>query len=313
MSGTLNPRQAYGEELLALGKENPDIVVLEADLGKSTMSNIFGQAFPERYFEMGIAEQNMLSTAAGLAAGGKIAFCHTFSVFISGRAYDQVRQAIAIGRLNVKLCGSSAGLSDFGDGSTHQSVEDIALMSAIPGMTVLAPCDAYETRLAVRAAAEIPGPVFIRVVRNDLPALVPKGAGFSMGPRLLKEGKDILILAHGAMTAQAMEAARQLEGQNISAAVANIAALKPFPYELVAEMAGKYKAVLTAEDHSYIGGLTAATAFALRKSKVPLDYVAIEDRFGQSARALDDLMEHYGLTAGDIVCKAKALLEYAAK
>ena len=309
MSETLNPRQAYGEELLALGKDNPNVVVLEADLGKSTISYLFGQAFPERYFEMGIAEQNMLSTGAGLAAASKIAFCSTFSVFISGRAYDQVRQAIAIGRLNVKLCGSSAGLSDFGDGSTHQSVEDIALMCAIPGMTVLTPCDAYETRLAVRAAAEIEGPVFIRVVRNDLPAILPKGAAFSHEPRLLKEGKDILLLAHGSMTSRAIEAAKLLEAQNISAAVVNIGTIKPFPYEQIAQMASKFKAVITAEDHSYIGGLTAATALALCKSTVPLDYVAIEDSFGQSARTLADLMNHYGLTAENIAHKAKALLE----
>jgi len=305
---TLNPRQAYGEELLALGEKNPNVVVLEADLGKSTMSILFGQQFPDRYFEMGIAEQNMLSTAAGLAASGKIAFCNTFSVFISGRAYDQTRQAIAIGGLNVKLCGSSAGLSDFGDGSTHQSVEDIALMTAIPGMTVLTPCDAYETKLAVRAAAEIPGPVFIRVVRNDLPALLPGDAVFCTKPRVLREGSDVLLLAHGAMTVKAVEAAKMLEVSNISAAVVNIGTMKPFPYKAVAEMASKFKAIITAEDHSCIGGLAAATAFALRQSATPMDYVAIEDSFGQSAKSLSDLMEHYKLTAENIAEKASDLL-----
>jgi transketolase len=309
MSETLNPRQAYGEALLALGRENPAIVALEADLGKSTMSNLFGQEFPDRYFEMGIAEQNMLSTAAGLAAGGKIAFCSTFSVFISGRAYDQARQTIAIGRLNVKLCGSSAGLSDFGDGSTHQSVEDAALMCAIPGMTVFTPCDAYETKLAVRAAAETEGPVFIRVVRNDLPALLPKDAAFSTEPRFLREGTDILILSHGSMTSRAIDAAKSLETLGISAAVANVGVLKPFSYALVADLAARYKAVLVAEDHSYHGGLTAATALALRASAVPMDYVAIEDSFGQSAKGVDELMAHYGLTAENMVKKAVNLLK----
>ena len=308
MNETLNPRQAYGEELLALGLRNPNVVALEADLGKSTMSNLFGQKFPERYFDVGIAEQNMVSTAAGLAASGKIAFCSTFSVFITGRAYDQTRQVIAIGNLNVKLCGSSAGLSDFGDGSTHQSVEDLALMTALPGMTVFAPCDAYETKLAVRAAAEVEGPVFIRVVRNDLPALLPRDAVFSNEPRVLAEGEDVLILSHGAMTAQAMEAAKLLSAQNISAAVVNVGTIKPFPYEQIVKLASKYKAVVTTEDHSYIGGLTSHTAFALRKSNIPLDYVAIEDCFGQSAKALADLMEYYGLTAEHISKKVRDIL-----
>ena len=306
MSGTLNPRQAYGEELLALGTEDNRIVVLDADLSKSTMSTLFEQAYPDRFFEMGIAEQNMLSTAAGLAASGKIPFCSTFSVFASGRAYDQIRQTIAIGRLNVKICGSSAGLSDFGDGSTHQSVEDIALMCAIPGMTVLAPCDAEETRQAVRAAAAIEGPVFIRVVRNDLPSLVPEGCVLTGEPRVLREGKDVLILAHGCMAARAMEAAGLLHPKGISAKVVNVPMLKPFPYQAVADMAPQVKAVVTAEDHSFIGGLTAAVALALRRSMTPMAYVAIEDQFGQSAHTLDELMNHYVLTAAHI---AQSVLE----
>lgn len=297
MSDTLSQRQAYGEELVALGRENPNVVALEADLGKSTMSCLFQEAFPDRYFDVGIAEQNMLSTAAGLAASGKIAFCSTFSVFISGRAYDQIRQTIAIGRLNVKICGSSAGLSDFGDGATHQSIEDAALMCAIPGMTVLTPCDAQETRQAVRAAAEIEGPVFIRVVRNDLPKTLPEGAKFELGaPRLLRQGKDALILAHGSMVCRALEAAQALEQQGVSAGVVNIATLKPFPYAAIAKMAEGVRAVVTAEDHTYIGGLASATALALRTSKTPMAYVAIDDEFGQSAHGVDELMAAYGLT-----------------
>lgn len=308
MSRTLNPRQAYGEELVALGAENKNVVVLDADLSKSTMSTLFEQAYPDRFFEMGIAEQNMLSTAAGLAASGKIPFCSTFSVFAAGRAYDQIRQTIAIGRLNVKICGSSAGLSDFGDGSTHQSVEDVALMSAIPGMTVLAPCDAEETRQAVRAAAEIDGPVFIRVVRNDLPSLVPEGGILTGEPRVLREGSDVLLLAHGCMTARAMDAAVLLKAEGVSAKVVNVPMLKPFPYEAVAGMAAEVRAVVTAEDHTFIGGLASAVAFALRRSATPMAYVAIEDQFGQSAHALDELMEHYGLTAGHIAQNALKLM-----
>lgn len=309
MSNTLNPRQAYGEELVALGRDHAQVVVLEADLGRSTMSCLFGEAFPERYFEMGIAEQSMVSTAAGLAAAGKIAFCSTFSVFITGRAYDQIRQTIAIGGLNVKLCGSSAGLSDFGDGSTHQSVEDLALMCAIPGMTVLTPCDAEETRQAVRAAASIEGPVFIRVVRNDLPALLPPGSRFALGaPRVLREGRDVLLLAHGCMASVAIEAAQALAERGVEAMVVNIATMKPFPYAEVSRLACGVRAVVTAEDHSYIGGLASAAALALRAVKTPMDYVAIEDRFGQSAHGVQELMAHYGLTREHIIEKALTLL-----
>jgi transketolase len=308
MTRTLNPRQAYGEALVALGAENQAVVALDADLSKSTMSTHFEQAYPDRFFEMGIAEQNMLSTAAGLAASGKIPYCSTFSVFAAGRAYDQIRQTIAIGRLNVKICGSSAGLSDFGDGSTHQSVEDLALMSAIPGMTVLTPCDAEETRQAVRAAASIDGPVFIRVVRNDLPALVPEDAAFTGAPRVLREGEDALLLAHGCMTARALEAAALLHGEGIGAKVVNVPMLKPFPYAAIADMASKARCVVTAEDHSFIGGLASAVALALRRSATPMAYVAIEDRFGQSAHRLEELMEHYGLTAGHIVRNVLELL-----
>ncbi|MBE6905800.1 MAG: transketolase family protein [Ruminococcaceae bacterium] len=309
MSKTQSQRLAYGEELVALGAENKDVVVLEADLGKSTMSCLFQQKYPERYFEMGIAEQNMLSTAAGLAAAGKIPFCSTFAVFASGRAYDQIRQTISIGKLNVKICGSSSGLSDFGDGSTHQAVEDIAIMSAIPNMTVLTPCDATETRQAVRAAAAIEGPVYIRVVRNDLPDYIAETDSFEVSKlRVLKEGRDVAIFAHGSMVETSMKAAELLEAQGISAKVVNAATMKPFDYQGAAEIAKTVRAVVTAEDHNYIGGLASAAALALRKSPLPMDYVAIEDQFGQSAHSAAELMKHYGLTAQNIAEKAKKLL-----
>jgi len=309
MSKTQSQRLAYGEELVALGAENKDVVVLEADLGKSTMTCLFQQKYPERYFEMGIAEQNMLSTAAGLAAAGKIPFCSTFAVFASGRAYDQIRQTISIGKLNVKICGSSSGLSDFGDGSTHQAVEDIAIMSAIPNMTVLTPCDATETRQAVRAAAAIEGPVYIRVVRNDLPDYIAETDSFEVSKlRVLKEGRDVAIFAHGSMVETSMKAAELLEAQGISAKVVNAATMKPFDYQGAAEIAKTVRAVVTAEDHNYIGGLASAAALALRKSPLPMDYVAIEDQFGQSAHSAAELMKHYGLTAQNIAEKAKKLL-----
>lgn len=309
MASKGSQRLAYGNALVELGGENPDIVALEADLGKSTMSCLFQDAFPERYFEMGIAEQNMMSTAAGLAAGGKIPFCSTFAVFASGRAYDQIRQTISIGRLNVKICGSSSGLSDFGDGSTHQAVEDLALMRAIPGMTVLTPCDANETRQAVFAAAKLQGPVYIRVVRNDVPDLTGRDEAFPLGKvKILREGSDAAVFAHGAMVGEAMEAAEELEKRGISAAVVNVSTLKPFDADGVREIAGRVKAVVTAEDHSCIGGLADAVAFSLRGKAVPMDYVAVEDVFGQSAHSSGELMQHYGLTAETIAEKVSALL-----
>jgi len=302
-------REAYGKALVELGAEEPRVVVLEADLGKSTMSAMFKEVYPERYFEMGIAEQNMMSTAAGLAASGKIAFASTFAVFASGRPYDQIRQTICVGKLNVNICGSSSGLSDFGDGSTHQSIEDVAIMSAIPHMTVLTPCDAEETRQAVKAAAYIEGPVYLRVSRNNVEDYLPEGSKFELGKfRVMREGEDAAIFAHGAMLEKAMGAAKILEDSGISAKVLNVATMKPFDYEGAAKIAEGVKCVVTAEEHTYHGGLAAAVSLALRKSKTPMDYVAVEDVFGQSAYNADELMEYYGLTSEAIAEKCKNLL-----
>ncbi len=308
MSITKSQRLAYGEELVALGRENINVVALEADLGKSTMSNLFQVEFPERYFEMGIAEQNMLSTAAGLAVSGKIPFASSFAVFVSGRAYDQIRQTIAIGKLNVKICGSSSGLSDFGDGSTHQAIEDVAIMSAIPNMTVLTPCDATETRLAVRAAAEIPGPVYIRVVRNDVPHFIDENAKYDGKVRVLKDGSDVAIFAHGVMVEVAMAAAAELDAQGISAKVINVGTMKPFDKEGAIKETKGMKCAIAAEDHSFIGGLSSALALALRNEGIKMDYVAIEDTFGQSAHSSAELMDFYGLTSQNIVAKVKNLV-----
>jgi transketolase len=310
MSKTRNQRLAYGEELVALGKENKDIVVLDADLSKSTMSTMFQNAFPERFFEMGIAEQDMLSTAAGFALGGKVPFVNSFAVFVAGRAYDQIRQTISIGKLNVKICGSSAGLSDFGDGSTHQSVEDVAIMNAIPNMTILTPCDAEETRQAVRAAAEIKGPVYIRVSRNEVPDYIKPEDTFELGKmRVLRDGSHVVLFAHGTMVSCAMEAAEDLGKTNISTRVVNVNTMKPFNYTGVLELSKGAKAVVTAEEHTYIGGLASAVCLVLRKTKIPVDYVAIEDVFGQSAHSADELMKRYGLTSENIIEKVADLLK----
>lgn len=302
-------RKAYGEELTMLGAENRNVVVLEADLGKSTMSCLFEQAFPQRYFEMGIAEQDMLSTAAGLAAAGKIPFCSTFAVFAAGRAYDQIRQTIAIGKLNVKICGSSSGLSDFGDGATHQAIEDVAIMSAIPNMTVLTPCDASETRLAVRTAAEIEGPVYIRVLRTELPNLSSaKTPSDLQALQILREGTDAAIFAYGSMVRTAFDAAELLEDEGVSTMVVNAAMIKPFDYEGASKIAETVRAVVTAEEHTFLGGLASNLALALRQSMVPMDFIAVPDCFGQSAYGVEELLNHYGLTAQEIKRKMLSLL-----
>ena len=304
-------RTAYGEALVALGKENKNIVVLEADLGKSTMSNLFQVAYPERYFEMGIAEANMASTAAGLALTGKTPFINSFAVFSTGRCYDQLRQTISIAGLNVKICGSSAGLSDYGDGSTHQSVEDMNLMRGIPGMTVLVPVDAVETTKMVAEMANNPGPMYIRINRNDLPILTPTDTPFEIGKLYtVKEGTDVVVFANGVMVSRALTAAEELAAQGVSVKVVNVSTIKPLDRQAVIACAKGMKAVVTAEEHSVIGGLGSAIAEALRLEKAaPLDFVGIEDVFGTSALNYDELLVHYGLTAQAIQDKIKGLLK----
>ena len=309
MNNKLSQRTAYGEELVALGRENRNVVALDADLCRSTMSCLFQDAFPDRFFEMGIAEQNMLSTAAGLAAGGKIPFVSTFAVFATGRAYDQIRQTIGIGQLNVNICGSSSGLSDFGDGSTHQAVEDIAIMSAIPNLTVLTPCDAIETRKAVHRAAAIDGPVYIRVGRNLFETYTEEQDEYVVGKlKILAEGEDVAVFAHGVMVEAAIRARELLAEEGISARVINVGTMKPFDSIGALREAKSVSAVVTAEEHSCFGGLASAVALALRGTAVPMDYVAIEDSYGQSAHSADDLLRFYGLTPENICQKAKELL-----
>lgn len=304
-----NQRMAYGKALVELGKQNQNVVVLDADLSKSTQGCLFEEAFPARYFEMGIKEQDMMSTAAGLACAGKIAFANSFAVFATGRPFDQIRQTISIGKLNVKICGSSAGLSDFGDGSTHQSVEDMAIMNAIPNMTVLTPADANEAAAAVFAAAKQEGPVYIRLCRNDVLEITPAEQPFEIGkPNILREGSDCVIFAMGTMVERALDAAQTLEQEGVSVKLVNVSTLKPFDHTGAEALTRGCKAVLVAEEASVIGGLTAAVATALRKSTVPMDYVAIEDTFGQSAQSAEELMELYGLTSENIVKKLKTML-----
>jgi transketolase len=303
-----NCRTVYGETLVELGKENERIVVLEADLSKTTMTKLFEKEFPGRFFEMGIGEQNMISTAAGLALSGKIAFANSFAVFATGRPYDQIRVS-CIGKLNVKIVGSSCGLSDFGDGATHQSIEDVAIMRAIPNMTILSPADGIETKKMTRAMANYEGPVYMRIVRNDVPDVTDEKQEFKIGkPSVIREGTDITVFAHGYMIYKALKAAETLEKGGVSLRIVNVSTLKPIDENIIKKLASGVKGVVTVEEHTIIGGLASVIAFALRGSAIPMEAVAIQDCFGQSALSYEQLLEHYGLTDTAIVKAVKKVL-----
>ena len=303
-------RMAYGEALVEFGKSSTDIVVLEADLGKSTMSCLFKDAYPERHFEMGIAEQNMASTAAGLALAGKIPFYSTFAVFAVGRAYDQIRCGIAIPQANVRICGSSCGLSDFGDGKTHQSIEEANIMCLIPGMTVLNPVDAVETRKMVKAMITHQGPVYIRINRNDLPVYTPSEGDYEIGKMSrIVEGRDVVIFATGAMVWKSVEAAALLKAEGISAEVINVSTLKPLKKSEVLKYTAGKKAIVTADEQTRIGGLgSAIAALIIGEVNVPFAQIAIDDQFGTSAHSYEELLVRYGLSEQDIAKAARKAL-----
>jgi transketolase len=306
-----NLREAWGQALLALARRNPDVVALEADLGKSTRSILMKAEFPERFFEMGIAEQDMTSTAAGLALAGKIPFLHSFAVFASGRAFDQLRNSVCIPNLPVRVCGSSAGLSDFGDGKTHQALEDVAIMRALPNMTVLCPADGIECAGMVAALGDRPGPAYVRVNRNDLPFVTPADRPYRIGPAtVLRRGGDAVVFACGVMVSRALQAAERLQQAGISTVVVNVSSLKPIDRDTVVEQARGVRAIVTAEEHSVIGGLGSAVLEALRRERhAPLEFVGVADRFGQSAADYEGLLAHFGLTAEAIERTVRALLK----
>lgn len=296
-----NQRTAFGNTLVELVRENPNIVVLDADLGGSTMGKMVELAQPENHIEMGIAEANMASVAGGLSVVGKIPFINSFAVFASGRAFDQIRQSISIGNLNVKICGSSAGCSDFGDGSTHQSVEDIAIMRAIPNMTVIVPADANETAAATRYMAENHGVMYMRINRNSYDNVTEEGAPFKFNePYVVREGHDVTVFACGIMVDRALKAAEALKEQ-ISVRVVNVSTIKPLNTERIKAFAKDVKGVVTAEEHSIIGGLGGAVAEALRKERTVIEFVGVNDEFGSSARNYEDILTNLGLTAEHIV------------
>lgn len=309
MSSKIATRDAYGKALLELGRENPNIVVLDADLAKSTKTINFGKAFPDRFFDMGVAEQNMVGTAAGLAAAGKIPFCSSFAIFASGRAFEQVRNSVAYSAVNVKIGASHAGITVGEDGGSHQSVEDIALMRVLPNMTVFVPADAIEVAGAVKAAAAMNGPVYIRLGRTAVPVLHGEDFVFTPGRAVvLKEGKDAAIIATGIMVSAALEAANMLAGEGISARVLDMYTIKPLDAEAVVKAARDTGALVTAEEHSVIGGLGSAVAEVIAENHpVPVKRVGIPDKFGESGTPAE-LLEKYGLTPSHLVNAVKEVM-----
>lgn len=298
MSKKIATREAYGAALVELGNKNPGVVVLEADLSKSTKTAEFGKSFPNRFFQMGIAEQNMMGTAAGLAAASKIPFASSFAVFATGRVYDQIRNSIAYPRLNVKIAATHAGITVGEDGASHQSLEDIAMMRCLPNMTVFVPADAVETRAAVLAAAEIDGPVYIRLGRSGVPVLHDEN-NFNFKPgraMTLRDGHDAAIIACGIMVSVAMEAAELLAAEGIAVSVLDMHTIKPLDVSAVVEAAQATGALITAEEHSILGGLGGAVAETLAEHyPVPMKRVGIRDTFGESGKP-QELLEKYGLT-----------------
>ena len=301
-------RAAYGHVLKTEVYKNPNVVVLEADLGNATKSNAFKEVAPERYFNMGISEQDLIGTAAGFAAAGKIPLASTFAVFATGRAFEQVRNSVCYPKLNVKICATHAGLTVGADGGSHQAIEDISLMRTLPNMTVINPADAKEAEAAVLAAIDYQGPVYIRLGRAETKDIHDDSYHFEWGKaEVLRQGSDVTIFATGIMTAKALDAAEMLAKQGIQAEVINVHTIKPLDEETVIASAKKTGKVVTAEEHSIIGGLGSAVAEVLaRQCPTKQAFVGVQDSFGESGSP-DDLLEKYGLTAEAIVKAAVGL------
>lgn len=302
-------RVAYGEALVKLGAKNEKVVALDADLAHATMSATFAAAYPDRFYNMGIAEANMMCAAAGFAHTGYIPFASTFALFGSGRAYEQIRNSICYTNANVKFAFSHSGLSVGEDGGSHQSIEDIALMREMPNMTVFVPCDPKETEKAVMAAAEIDGPVYIRVARPVCEDITEEDTPFIPGKaNIMRDGNDVCIITAGLMVPIALKAAEELEKEGISAAVVNMHTIKPIDAEIILEMNKKCKGIVTAEEHSVIGGLGSAVAEVLAgNAGAKFERVGIQDKFGKSGKP-EQLFAAYGLTAENIIEKCKATL-----
>lgn len=310
MAEKIATREAYGAALAEFGGEY-DIVVLDADLSKSTKTDTFKKKYPERFINMGIAEANMMSTAAGLASCGKIVFASSFAMFAAGRAFEQVRNSIGYPGLNVKIGATHAGISVGEDGASHQCLEDIGLMRTIPGMVVISPADAVEARAAVEAAIKHYGPVYLRFGRLSVPVLYDKATyKFEIGKGIeLEDGKDVTIIANGLMVFEALEARKILAEEGINARIIDIHTIKPIDADIIVKAAKETGAIVTAEEHNVIGGLGSAVAEVLvENSPVPMKRVGVEDVFGRSGKPAP-LLELYGLTAKNIAAKAREVLK----
>ncbi len=310
MEQEVSVREAYGKTLLELGMENQDIVALDADLSRSTMTSFFAREFPERFFDCGIAEQNMVGIAAGLAASGKIPFASTFAVFAPGRCFDQIRMSIAQPGLNVKLVATHGGISVGEDGTSHHSIEDLALIGALPGFTIIVPADAIETAQAVEAAAAHYGPFYIRLCRLKLPLVYSEDYRFNLGKAVtMRQGRDAAIIAIGLMVKAALEAAQNLEGEGIDCRVLNMSTLKPIDEAATIKAAAETGAIVTAEEHLEHGGLGSMVAQVLaRHQPVPMEFVAIKDTYAKSGKPAE-LLQRYGLTAKDIEQAVKSAIK----
>jgi transketolase len=302
----LAQRNYYGKALAELATENPNVIVMDADLAGSTKTSDFQKVCPERFVEVGIAESNMIGIAAGLAASGKTVFASTFGVFATGRCWEQIRLGVAYPKLNVKIVASHCGISVGEDGASHQALEDIAIMRSLPNMVVIAPADAYETYAATKALAAYNGPAYMRMGRADFPTILEPDVKFEIGKAtVLREGADVTIVGCGQMVSSCLEAAESLASEGIEAEVINMSTIKPLDRETLIASVSKTGCCVTAEEHSIIGGLGSAVAEVLCESAcVPLERVGTKDTFGESGKPAD-LMVKYGLTTEDIVVAAK--------
>jgi len=309
MGEKLYARDIYGKTLVELGKKDNNIVVLDADLSGSTRTNFFAREFPERFFNFGVAEQNMMAASAGLASCGKIVFVSTFAMFATGRCWDQIRNTVCYNNFNVKIVATHGGITVGPDGASHQAIEDIALMRSIPNMRIIVPCDAYETKDAVVAAYNTPGPFYVRLGRAKV-ATIPSRGKFRLGKGyILREGKDVTLIACGIMVYQALDAAELLAQEGIQCRVVNLHTIKPIDAELIEDCACKTQGIITCEEHMVTGGLGSAVSEVIvnRNLKIQCLRIGIQDKFGQSGEP-DDLIRQYKMTPEDIKDKVKVVL-----
>jgi transketolase len=310
MGDRIATRDAYGKALLKLGETNPKVVVLDADLSKSTKTEAFGKTYPERFFQMGIAEADMMGTAAGLATAGKIPFASSFAIFATGRAFDQVRNTIGYAGLNVKIAATHAGITVGDDGGSHQSIEDMALMRSIPGMTILNPADAAEAEKLIYAAVEYYGPVYIRLGREPMPVVFGDDYQPVIGKAVrLRDGKAATIIATGIMVERALLAADVLKEKGIEVRVVNVHTIKPIDAAEIIDAAKETGAIVTAEEHTLMGGLSSAVSeVVVRNNPIPMEFIAIQDRFGQSGSPAE-LLQEYGLNPEHIVAAVEKAIK----